>query len=83
MTLFGNDTYRILLNQVAGWGKDEKLQPTEQLHFITVPIVNTKQCVQEVPKKFYRYLSFTTFCAGYLNGMLFVTIITIKTGKAR
>lgn len=62
------DTHSIFLPQVSGWGLDEDLKPTKNLKYINVPIINWKECIKSVPKSFIRYLSYSGFCAGYLNG---------------
>ncbi|XP_054259265.1 CLIP domain-containing serine protease HP8-like [Macrosteles quadrilineatus] len=53
---------------VAGWGMNEKREQPESLNYMKVPIIDMVKCMKNVPKQFRKFMSFTSFCAGYING---------------
>lgn len=67
-----NEGYKITspgnLATVAGWGLDENFKTNEYLKFVRLPVVDTKECFLKIPHGFRKYFSYTTICAGFLNG---------------
>ncbi|RZF47444.1 hypothetical protein LSTR_LSTR007371 [Laodelphax striatellus] len=53
---------------VAGWGFTENDSPSDVLRYINIPIINTSQCIDNEPEDFRKFITYTSFCAGYNNG---------------
>ncbi|CAG2060472.1 unnamed protein product [Timema podura] len=55
---------------VAGWGVNENDTFSESLRFTELQVVSDKKCLSEQPRDFKKYVTYTSFCAGYRNGLL-------------
>uniref|UniRef100_A0A1B6KD40 Peptidase S1 domain-containing protein n=1 Tax=Graphocephala atropunctata TaxID=36148 RepID=A0A1B6KD40_9HEMI len=53
---------------VSGWGKNEDKIDSSSLYYAKMPIIDLRKCLSHLPQSFQKYLSYTTFCAGYING---------------
>ncbi|XP_046662638.1 limulus clotting factor C-like [Homalodisca vitripennis] len=53
---------------VSGWGKNEKYVESPSLYYAKIPIRDLRKCLTHIPQTFHQFLSYTTFCAGYING---------------
>ncbi|XP_039283487.1 modular serine protease isoform X2 [Nilaparvata lugens] len=53
---------------VAGWGLTEEDKPSDVLRYISIPIIKTSQCISKEPDDFRKFITYTSFCAGYNNG---------------
>lgn len=53
---------------VAGMGLSENGTVSDTIRVATMPIVTQKRCVDSFQTDFRKYLTFTTFCAGWHNG---------------
>lgn len=65
----------LISTQVAGWGYDENFKMSEYLKLIRLPIVDTKECFSKVPYGFRKYFTYTSFCAGFLNGNIILNTV--------
>ena len=54
--------------QLAGWGKTENETPSDILLYVDLPYIVYRQCINEVPQAFRRYITTDKFCAGFSNG---------------
>lgn len=55
---------------VAGMGITENDTSSEVLRLAKLPVVSNEDCVQRQPKDFRKFVTFTTFCAGWGNGSM-------------
>lgn len=53
---------------IVGMGITENDTTSEEIRMIRLPIVANEECVKKQPKDFQKYVTFTTFCAGWGNG---------------
>ncbi|XP_075223983.1 modular serine protease-like [Lycorma delicatula] len=53
---------------VAGWGFTETDKPSEELRYAKIPLVDSSKCIKDEPLEFRKYVTYTSFCAGYTNG---------------
>lgn len=56
------------LGYVAGMGVSEDNLFSDQLKVTSLPVVDDKECMERQQPDFRKYLTFTTFCAGWKNG---------------
>ena len=56
--------------QLAGWGKTENGIARVVLLYTDLPYIDYRQCMNEVPQAFRRYITTDKFCAGFSNGKL-------------
>lgn len=56
------------LGMVMGMGVTENDQFSNELRMTALPVVANKRCVQQQQLDFRKYVTFTTFCAGWENG---------------
>ncbi|KAJ6631710.1 Modular serine protease [Pseudolycoriella hygida] len=56
------------LGLVAGMGVSEDNSFSDRLKVTTLPVVGDEECMQKQQPDFKKYLTFTTFCAGWENG---------------
>jgi hypothetical protein len=61
------------INQVVGWGLDERDEPTETLMMVNMPVVSQQACIRSDPTYYIQFTSNGTFCAGYRNGTALIT----------
>jgi hypothetical protein len=60
------------INQVVGWGMDERYELTDKLMMVHMPVVSQQTCIDSDP--YYRqHTSNRTFCAGYRKGTALIT----------
>ncbi|KAG8239183.1 hypothetical protein J437_LFUL018923 [Ladona fulva] len=52
---------------VVGWGVTENDTASETPRKANLPVVSARQCIEDLPSDFARFIRSTTFCAGYLN----------------
>lgn len=55
---------------IAGMGITENDTSSEVLRMAKLPVVSNDDCVRLQPKDFQKFVTFTTFCAGYGNGTM-------------
>lgn len=61
--------YFIFSLKVAGWGRTETGDPSDELRTLTTPVIDLNQCRIEMSKyKFTKYITDDKICAGYTNG---------------
>uniref|UniRef100_A0A1V1FNF5 Putative serine protease 63 isoform A n=1 Tax=Reticulitermes speratus TaxID=60591 RepID=A0A1V1FNF5_9NEOP len=65
-----NDLREGNLGTVAGWGLNENDTFSDTLHTVQLPVVSDEKCIKEQPRAFRKYVTYTTFCAGYRNRKL-------------
>jgi modular serine protease len=53
---------------VAGMGVTENEVTSEYLRVIKIPVVDDEHCIMSHSEDFRKYITFTTFCAGWANG---------------
>lgn len=53
---------------VVGLGINEHLIYSDNLRVATMPVVENMKCTDSYSKDFRKYITFTTFCAGWANG---------------
>ncbi|XP_069688228.1 clotting factor C-like [Periplaneta americana] len=63
-----NDLTEGNLGMVAGWGVNENDTFSDLLRMVQLPVVSDQKCIEEQPRDFKKYVTYTTFCAGYRNG---------------
>lgn len=56
------------LGYVAGMGVSEDNLFSDQLKVTSLPVVEDNECMERQQPDFRKYLTFTTFCAGWKNG---------------
>lgn len=56
------------LGYVAGMGVSEDNLFSDRLKVTTLPVVADEKCMEKQQPDFRKYLTFTTFCAGWENG---------------
>lgn len=56
------------LGVVVGLGLTEELEYSVNLRVTTMPIVSNQKCTEKHSQDFRKYVTFTTFCAGWANG---------------
>lgn len=64
-------TSHLTRNQVGtivGMGITENETSSDVLRMIRLPIVSNEDCIKQQPKDFQKFVTFTTFCAGWGNG---------------
>lgn len=52
----------------TGLGLTEDMQYSENLRALTMPVVSNQKCTEKQKVDFRKYITFTTFCAGWANG---------------
>lgn len=57
-----------LVGIIVGFGLTENATTSENLRVAKMPIVSTEKCLAHQTADFRKYLTFTTFCAGWGNG---------------
>ncbi|XP_071442334.1 modular serine protease-like [Hetaerina americana] len=55
------------IGTVVGWGVTENDTASDIPRKANLPVISTRQCVNDLPEDFGKYIRSTTFCAGYLN----------------
>lgn len=53
---------------VGGLGLNEHLMYSDSLRVATMPVVENRKCSELYSNDFRKYITFTTFCAGWANG---------------
>lgn len=53
---------------IAGMGINENDTNSDEVRMTRLPIVSNEECVKQQPKDFQKFVTFTTFCAGWGNG---------------
>lgn len=53
---------------IAGMGITENETNSEEVRMTRLPIVSNEDCIKQQPKDFQKFVTFTTFCAGWGNG---------------
>lgn len=53
---------------VVGLGLNENLTYSDSLRVTTMPVVDSRKCAESYSNDFRKYITFTTFCAGWANG---------------
>ncbi|XP_066998504.2 modular serine protease [Anabrus simplex] len=53
---------------VVGWGVNENDTFSDTLRMTRLQIAGDERCIQEQPRDFKKYVTYTTFCAGFRNG---------------
>lgn len=53
---------------VVGLGLNENLVYSDSLKVATMPVVENRKCTESHSNDFRKYITFTTFCAGWANG---------------
>jgi hypothetical protein len=61
------------INQVVGWGLDERDEPTDKLMMVKMPVVSQQTCIRSDPNYYLQFTSSGTLCAGYRNGIALIT----------
>lgn len=56
------------LGYVAGMGVSEDNMFSDRLKMTTLPVASDEKCMEKQAQDFRKYLTFTTFCAGWENG---------------
>lgn len=56
------------LGIIAGMGVTENDTNSDVVRMARLPIVSNEDCVRQQPKDFQKFVTFTTFCAGWGNG---------------
>ncbi|RZB39248.1 Trypsin, Ldl recept a, and/or Sushi domain containing protein, partial [Asbolus verrucosus] len=56
------------LGLIAGMGVTENDTSSEQLRATYLPVVDDTECIKQQKKDFKKYITFTSFCAGWRNG---------------
>ncbi len=56
------------LGYVSGMGVSEDNLFSDRLKVTTLPVVGDQECMDKQQPDFRKYLTFTTFCAGWENG---------------
>lgn len=56
------------LGYVAGMGVSEDNLFSDRLKMTTLPVVSDEECMEKQALDFRKYLTYTTFCAGWENG---------------
>lgn len=68
----GGDAEELVVGKngyIAGWGRDEKNELSDELKSVVMPIVSRKACQESDPNYYTRYLyDRKTLCAGFRNG---------------
>lgn len=53
---------------IAGMGVTENDTSSVEVRMVRLPVVSNEECARLQPKDFQKYVTFTTFCAGWGNG---------------
>lgn len=64
-------TSHLKMNQfgfIVGMGITENETNSESIRMTKLPVVSHEECIKLQPKDFQKYVTFTTFCAGWGNG---------------
>jgi hypothetical protein len=61
------------INQVVGWGRDERDELTDKLMMDKMPVVSQQTCTQSNPNYYNQFVYTGSFCAGYRNGIPLIT----------
>lgn len=56
------------LGWVMGLGVNENQEYSNRLRVTSLPVVSNKQCIAKQKQDFRKFVTFTTFCAGWENG---------------
>lgn len=51
-----------------GLGLTETMHYSDKLRALTMPVISNEKCTQKQKPDFRKYVTFTTFCAGWANG---------------
>ncbi|GLG92927.1 Limulus clotting factor C, partial [Gryllus bimaculatus] len=54
--------------QILGWGVKENYTHSESLRMTTLMVRGPEHCIEMQPRVFKKYVTYTSFCAGYNNG---------------
>lgn len=60
-----NENYGII---VVSLGLNSNSSSTGSLRVVKMPVISNERCIEEQPVAFRKYLTSTTFCAGWMNG---------------
>uniref|UniRef100_A0A1B6KQM2 Peptidase S1 domain-containing protein n=2 Tax=Graphocephala atropunctata TaxID=36148 RepID=A0A1B6KQM2_9HEMI len=60
--------YPYIMSIVSGWGVNENQELSQDLLYMKVPIVDVMKCLKNIQNNLIQFVSYTTFCAGYING---------------
>lgn len=52
----------------TGMGITENQRPSEIIRMLQMPVVSDQECIALQSQDFRKYISMTTFCAGWANG---------------
>ena len=64
--------YKML--QVAGWGVNENDTFSDKLYMVQLPVIPDQTCIDDQSRDFKKYVTYTTFCAGYNNGKYYIIL---------
>lgn len=53
---------------IVNLGTTENSSAKEFLHVLKIPVISNQKCIDETPIAFRKFVTFTTFCAGWTNG---------------
>lgn len=53
---------------IVGMGINENDTNSQHIRMVKLPVVSNEDCVKKEPRDFQKYVTFTTFCAGWGNG---------------
>lgn len=56
------------LGIIVGLDSTENATSNSSFHITNMPLISHEYCVEQQPPEFQKYVSFTTFCAGWGNG---------------
>lgn len=56
------------IGTIVGLGISENDTNSDAIRMVRLPIVSNEECVKRQPKDFQKFVTFTTFCAGWGNG---------------
>lgn len=54
--------------QAVGWGLTENDTFSTELRAVRLPVMSDEKCIQQQQRDFKKYVTYTSFCAGYTNG---------------
>lgn len=52
----------------TGLGLTENMRYSDELRALTMPVISNQKCAAKQKADFQKYITFTTFCAGWANG---------------
>lgn len=53
---------------IVGMGITENDTKSDEIRIAQLPVVSNEDCIKRQPRDFQKYITFTTFCAGWGNG---------------